>query len=83
MAAFDPNGLSGPFQSIAGPKEFRYKSVTAVGDVDAEDYFTNGAKYGMAVGDRVVVIDTTTPLVTDTWVSAVDSDGNATVTQDS
>lgn len=82
MAAFDASGLSGPFQSIAGPKTYIYKSVTAVGDVDAEDYFAAGKNYGMEVGDRVVVIDTTTPLVTDCWVSAVDADGNATVTQD-
>ena len=80
--SFSNANLSGPFQSIAGPRTYIYKSAEVVGDVDATDFFAAGAKYGMAVGDRVVVIDTTTPLVTDTWVSAVDSDGNATVTAD-
>lgn len=80
--AFSASNLSGPFQSIAGPRTFIYKSTQVVGDVDAPDFFESGKDYGMQVGDRVVVIDTTTPLVTDTWVSAVDSDGNATVTQD-
>jgi hypothetical protein len=80
--AFESANLSGPFQSIAGPRTYIYKSAQVVGDVDAVDFFENGVDYGMQVGDRVVVIDTTTPLVTDTWVSAVDSDGNATVTAD-
>lgn len=80
--AFSNANLSGPFQSIAGPRTFIYKSAEVVGDVDAVDFFASGANYGMAVGDRVVVIDTATPLVTDCWVSAVDADGNATVTQD-
>lgn len=80
--AFDKDNLSGPFQSIAGPKTYFYKSAELVGAVDATDFFTDGEDLGMEVGDRVVVIDTTTPLVTDTWVSAVDTDGNATVTAD-
>ena len=66
--AFSNANLSGPFQSIAGPKTYIYKSAEVVGSVDATDFFAAGEDYGMAVGDRVIVIDTTTPLVTDCWV---------------
>lgn len=56
-----------------------YKSADVVGDVDASGYFTNGEALGMQVGDPVMVIDTTTPLMTMCWVSAVST--TATVTQ--
>jgi hypothetical protein len=81
--AFDNANLSGPFQSIAGPSTWIYKSDEVLDDVDATDFFVRGGPdYGMKVGDRVVVIDTTTPLVTDTWVNGIDADGNATVLAD-
>jgi hypothetical protein len=64
-----------------GPAFWAYKSADAVGDVDGTDYFTNGAALGMRVGDLVWVYDTNTPLCTMCWVSTVDADGNATVTQ--
>jgi len=68
-------------QSIGGgPKIWLYQSADVVGDVDAAGYFTNGETLGMEIGDRVIVYDTATPLVTDCWVSAVDT--TATVTQD-
>lgn len=63
-----------------GPAIWLYKSADVVGDVDATDYFSNGEALGMRVGDMVWVYDTTTPLCTVCWVSAIDSDGNATVT---
>lgn len=64
-----------------GPAIWIYKDADVVGDVDATDYFSNATDLGMLVGDVVFVYDTTTPLVTTCWVSAIDSDGNGTVTQ--
>lgn len=64
-----------------GPSIWAYEDGDVVGDVDATDYFTNASDLGMAVGDMVWVYDTTTPLCTVCWVSAIDSDGNGTVTQ--
>lgn len=82
MAYSTTNPPSLVTQRVAnGPAIWIYKSADVVGDVDATDYFTNGAELGMKVGDAVLVVDTTTPLVTWCWVSAVDADGNATVTQ--
>ena len=65
-----------------GGQVWDYTSADVVGDVDAVDYVSNGDALGMKVGDRVRVHDTTTPLVTDCWVSAVTVGGAATVTQD-
>jgi len=65
---------------MTGATMWLYKSADVVGDVDAVDYFASGEKLGMKVGDPVGVIDTTTPLFTWCWVSAIDADGNATVT---
>lgn len=56
-----------------------YKSTDAHTDVDATDYFTNGEALGMKVNDVVIVIDTDAPSCTIHIVSAVDSDGNATI----
>lgn len=80
--AYDPDGLVLHGPTPSGTQVWTYKSADVVGDVDATDYFSDGEDRGMRVGDRVTVTDTTTPLVTDCWVSAIDSDGNATVTQD-
>lgn len=80
--AFTAAGLKCWANVADGPSYWSYESADVVGDVDATDYFTVGSNYGMALGDSVRVYDTTTPLVTTCWVSAVDSDGNATVTQD-
>lgn len=65
-----------------GSQSWEYTSADVVGDVDAANYFSNGDALGMKLGDRVRVYDTTTPLVTDCWVSAVTAGGAATVTQD-
>lgn len=56
-----------------------YKSADAHGDVDVTDYFSNGEALGMKVNDLVFVIDTATPSATMHIVSAVDADGNATI----
>ncbi len=56
-----------------------YKSTDAHGDVDATDYFTNGAALGMRVNDVVIVLDTDAPTATIHMVTTVDADGNATV----
>lgn len=62
-----------------GPQLWAYSSTDVVGDVDASGYFTNGEALGMRVGDMVWVYDSTTPLCTVCWVSAVST--TATVTQ--
>lgn len=62
-----------------GPARFQYRTTDAHTDVDATDYFTSGSLYGMKVYDEVVVIDTDTFTCTLHYVTAVDSDGNATV----
>lgn len=80
--AYDANGVSCISQGLTGNKVWLYVSADAVGDVDAADYFVDAADLGFAVGDRMVVVDTATPLVTDTWVSAVAADKDCTVTQD-
>lgn len=56
-----------------------YTSADAHGDVDATDYFAAAATYGMKAEDIVFVIDTATPTLTIHTVTAVDSDGNATI----
>lgn len=80
--AYSANGLHLIASAGDAPSLWYYESADVVGDVDATDYFAAGADNGMKLGDTVRVYDTTTPLVTTCWVSAVDSDGNATVTQD-
>lgn len=80
--AYDTNGLVLVGPTPSGAQVWTYKSADVVGDVDAANYFSDGEDRGMRVGDRVTVVDTTTPLVTDCWVSAIDSAGNATVTAD-
>lgn len=62
-----------------GPSRFQYRTTDAHTDVDATDYFASGIQYGMKVYDEVVVIDTDTATCTLHYVSAVDSDGNATI----
>lgn len=62
-----------------GPNLWVYTSADAHGAVDATDYFTNGVTLGMKAEDIVFVIDTATPTLTIHTVTAVDSDGNATI----
>lgn len=56
-----------------------YKSTDAHGSVEATDYFSDGADRGMKVNDVVIVLDTDAPACTIHLVSAVDADGNATI----
>lgn len=62
-----------------GPQIWIYQSADVVGDVDAAGYFTNGEALGMRLGDMVWVYNSTTPICTVCWVSAVST--TATVTQ--
>ena len=62
-----------------GPSVWVYADGDAHGDVDATDYFTNGKKLGMKAGDLVFVQNTTGYTTTLHSVSAVDADGNATI----
>lgn len=61
-----------------GASVWLYKSADDDDTVNGTDYFTNGEALGMQVGDIVLVIDTTTPKASVHYVSAIDSDGNAT-----
>ncbi len=64
----------------SGPSVFVYSSSDARATVEGTDYFALGGKnYGMAVGDIVIVPYTTGYVTTIHAVSAVDSDGNATI----
>ncbi len=79
--AFTPATLSKVSGGIgSGPSVFVYLSPDAHGDVGGTDYFALGSKnYGMALGDVVISVFTTGYLATVHAVSAIDSDGNATV----
>lgn len=48
----------------SGPKVFVYTSADARATVEGANYFTNYAKYGLKVGDVVIVIYTTGYVVT-------------------
>ena len=55
----------------AGRSIWSYQSADAPGDVDATDYFTDGVRDGMKVGDIVFVTNTSGYTVTVHAVSAV------------
>lgn len=63
----------------SGPEVFVYLSAEARATVEGTDYFASGSDYGMKVGDIVIVVYTTGYVTTIHAVSAVDSDGNATI----
>lgn len=65
-------------QAIAGHRTWTYKSADADGTVMGSDYFTNGDALGMKVNDLVRIVDTTTPLVSFAFVTAVTAGGAAT-----
>jgi hypothetical protein len=78
--AFAASGLVVMVPSIgAGPALYRYTSTDGHATVEATDYFAAMETYGMRVGDVVIVIDSDAPAVTIHTVTAVDSDGNATI----
>lgn len=70
-----------------GPRIWYYSSADAHTDVDATDYFakmgfgtlSDGTTKGMEVGDVVYVVNTSGYTITTHAVSAVDSEGNATI----
>ncbi|MCA9245236.1 MAG: hypothetical protein KDA32_14865 [Phycisphaerales bacterium] len=62
-----------------GPAIWTYEDGDDDATVNGADYFTNGEVLGMQVGDVVFVYDTATPKTSFHYVSAIDSDGNATV----
>jgi len=64
---------------MQGPSLWVYSTTDAMTTVDNTDYFA-GSKYrGMNVGDPVLVVKTDGPNLYVTFVSAIDSDGNVTV----
>lgn len=63
---------------IGGPTLWIYTSADDDGTVNGASYFTNGVLLGMAVGDPVLVIDTTTPKTSFCFVTSVS--GNAATT---
>lgn len=66
--------------SLGEEKLWLYASTDVHTDVDATDYFSNGADLGMEVNDVVIVVKTTATIgATLHVVTNVDSDGNATV----
>ncbi len=55
-----------------------YKSADVDDTVNGASYFSDGVKFGMQVGDVVLVIDTTTPKSSFCFVTSVS--GNAATT---
>jgi hypothetical protein len=55
----------------SGPALFFYHTTDAHTDVDADNYFTDGADMGMKVNDVVIVVDTDTNTCTVHMVSTV------------
>lgn len=53
-----------------------YKSADAVATVVAASYVTNAKDLGMKVNDLVIVVDTATPLISTTRVTAVAASGS-------
>ena len=63
-----------------GPQLWIYNSADVHTDVDAADYFSNGAALGMKVGDMVLVGKTTATIgATVHYVQTVTAGGAATV----
>lgn len=67
------------FDSMGGSGTvWLYKSTDDDSTVNGAGYFTNGVTLGMAVGDVVLVIDTTTPKVSLHGVASVSGDAATT-----
>ena len=65
---------------ISGPSLWIYNSADVHTDVDAADYFSNGSKLGLKVGDHVIVGKTTATIgSTLHYVTTVVAGGAATV----
>lgn len=80
--SYEPGKMSmvvvGPFTDPLAPQFWCYHGDDAVGDVDGTDYVTNASDLGMRVRDMVWVKGSTAPALM--YVSAIDSDGNGTLT---
>ena len=57
MAAFNKNKLTGPFQTITGPRTWYYTDTgLLIADVDeVAGFFTTGYECGMRRGDFIIV----------------------------
>lgn len=78
--AFTASGLKCVAPGVGGgPAIWNYTSGDARTTVEGTDYFASGTNYGMKLGDTVFVVYTTGYVTTIHSVSAVDSDGNATI----
>jgi len=79
--AFAASGLQRAAGGLgtSGVSIWTYTTTDAHTDVDATDYFTAMKTYGMKLYDIVYVIDTDTATTTTHHVSAIDSDGNVTI----
>lgn len=65
---------------IGGGGVWEYRSTDVHTDVDAADYFSNGAALGMRVGDIVMVSKTSATIGTTVhYVTAVTAGGAATI----
>ena len=63
--AYANTGLRQIAQGIgAGPSVWIYTSADAHTDVDAASYFSDGADFGLAEDDVMIVVDTATPTCT-------------------
>jgi len=79
--AFNPRELIKLGGGLAdGQTAWLYRTTDAMSAVDNTDYFIEARNLGMRVGDPVTVIKTDGPNRYETFVAALDSDGNATVT---
>ena len=58
-----PPQLRVPAVGGLGPQIWSYESTDDDATVNGADYFSNGDDLGMAVGDLVIVYDTTNPVV--------------------
>ncbi len=57
-------GLRNMVPSLGGgPAIWLYSTTDAHADVDLAGYFSDGAKFGLAANDLMLVIDTSTPMV--------------------
>jgi len=81
--AYEPANLSLGFDLLGG--KFRvwvYQGADPFSTVDDTDYFSNASAVGMEEGDIVFCSETDQdpPILTIAYVSAIDADGNGTVT---
>jgi len=67
-------------RGTTGTEGWIYTSADAHTDVDAADYFSNGADLGLKTNDFMIVIDTATPTCTIHHVATVTAGGAATIT---